>query len=57
MPLVTIDAGLAAALLRELANRVEAEEVQITRIDNDVWEVLHKGQVVIAWKERVDDKA
>lgn len=50
--LITINASLAAALLRDLADKVEAEEVELTSIDNVVWEVLHKGHIKIDWHER-----
>lgn len=51
MALITIDRVLAAQLLRDLAARVESSEVEITGIDNTVYEPLHKGFFKVEWRE------
>lgn len=51
MPLVTIDKTLAATLLRDLADKIEAGEYELTNVDNTYYEPLHHGFVTVKYRE------
>lgn len=51
MPLITIDRHIAAQLLRDLADRVESGDVEITGIKNNNWDILNKGDITVYWRE------
>lgn len=53
MPLITIDRSLAAQLLRDLADRVESGDVEISGIKNNTWGSLKRGDFTVEWREKV----